>query len=683
MRTIAKIFFEDVSAPRIIARTLLMVSLFGLLIPAFAEAGMHIPRPEAVEEEREPEEEMGEIEAEPRPKPPAYLSTTPAWEAPGGYFAFPRGAEPSEDESEPSSEPSAYREARASADRFARRMHTWSPSWPEVQPEAPSPHTENMRAVFEGMLQAAEGPARLRALETIDGQASLENLNRIMAALVDRDPDVRAKARELLETQDPDEVTERLIEAALQFRPELNQAIIETAPGMRERLETPVLQRFTQEDASTQERLAAAWLLTLMRSEDAAESLAATAWETSDAPLALQCVQAIIAGEAPEAQRHLMEMAQHPFRDVRRIAIRALAQYGGADALAVVRQVATGPNERDTAVREEAILLLGQWGDFNAVPALLQVLQQRPYLRNTTAAALRQLTGQGFGQDPAQWTQWWRQVLQERGYSPEQQQQAMAPQQQLQQAQPGQPDPRGNIPQQQFLEQQQRRQQMQQQRAQEQPATPEPSAPQASGMQDDDDAPQPSIGQGGQFIAPGQPGGGMQSRGQNQIGGSIQPGLPGAPGPQPQDGPEGEQPSAEAQQPQQPPMPQQPGATQPFPGQEQQPRMEQDEQPSGAVRQPNMPDEPEQDQPIEWSRPPQAPEQQPQPQQQQPAAPPAQPQQPQQPGGVQQPQQPQQPGAQQPQQPGAAERESGEQQSGSAPGQLPGGRLQPSPDQEE
>ena len=599
MRTIAKIFFDDVSTPQMSARILIIMFLFGLLLPAFAEAEMYIPKPEAAGEDAEPDGEKREIEAHPAPKAPAYLSTAPAWEAPGGYFAFPRDTEPSEDEPEPSADPaSAYREARASADRFARRMHTWSLSWPDMEVEAPSPQAENMRAVFEGMLQAAEGPARLRALEAMEGgEASLENLNRLMAALVDRDPDVRAKARELLQTQDPEAIADRFIEGALQRRPELNQAIVDTAPGMRERLEAPVLRRFTREDASTQERLAAAWLLTLMRSANAAESLAATAWDTAHAPLALQCVQAIIAGEAPEAQRHLMEMAQHPFRDVRRLAIRALAHYGGADALAVVQHVATGPNERDTAVREEAILLLGQWGDPSAVPALLQVLQQRPYLRNTTAAALRQLTGQGFGQDPAQWTQWWRQVLQEQGYSPQQQHQAMAPQQQQQQLR--QPDPRGNIPQQQFLEQQRRRQQMQQQRAQEQPATPEPSAPQASGMQDDHDAPQPSIGQGGHFIAPGQPGGGMQSRGQDQIG-AVPP----------------------------------PSSRQ--------------EDASGAVRQPNMPENPEQDQPIEWSRPPQAPQQsqqpqqpQPMPQQQQPPAPP--------------------PSQQQQQQP--------------APGQLPGGQL--------
>ncbi|MFP4171457.1 MAG: HEAT repeat domain-containing protein [Candidatus Hydrogenedentota bacterium] len=636
---------------------MLKLSALALLFAAtaaFAEEEMHIPKPEPTEEESAAEDETREIREQQSPNAPAYLSTVPAWEAGGGYFAFPQDAqqtaEPSEAESEPSPEPaSAYRKARASADRFARRMHTWSPSWPARETEAPSPYAENMQAVFEGMLQAAEGPARLRALETIDGEATLENLNRIMAALVDRDPDVRAKARELLETQDPEEIADRFIEGALQQRPELNQAITETAPGMRERLEAPVLQRFTREDASTQERLAAAWLLTLMRSADATESLAATAWDTSHPPLAVQCAQAIVAGEAPEAQRHLMEMARHPFSDVRRIAIRALAQYGGADALAVVQQVATGPHERDTTVREEAILLLGQWGDPSAVPALLQVLQQRPHLRRVTVAALQQLTGQDFGMDASRWVQWWRQVLQERGISP-QQQQAMAPQQQSQQAQPGQPDPRGNIPQQQFLEQQRRRQQMQQQRAQEQPGTPEPDA-ESDESAAEQQPPQPSIGQGGQFIAPGQPGGGMRSRSENEIGGPVQPGQPGGPQPDepgsergmPGGGDAPQQPSPEGQ-PRQPSMPQQPGLAPPAPRQQGQP---------GGVRQPNMPENPEQDQPIEWSRPPQD-------------APPQQEQQ-------------QQPMPQQ-QRPPAEDSGNGEEDT---PAQLPGGQFQPSPEPEE
>ena len=93
--------------------------------------------------------------------------------------------------------------------------------------------------------------------------------------------------------------------------------------------------------------------------------------------------------------------------DLREPAAGALGAIGDARAVPPLIQAL---KSQDPSLRIRAAGALGEIGDRSAVPALIAALRHPDeYTRESAAEALRTLTGQDFGEDPAQWRAWWEQ----------------------------------------------------------------------------------------------------------------------------------------------------------------------------------------------------------------------------------------------------------------------------------
>src|SRR5262249_25337122 len=94
---------------------------------------------------------------------------------------------------------------------------------------------------------------------------------------------------------------------------------------------------------------------------------------------------------------------------VRRAAAESLAALSGPNLIRRLRAIAKDPKE-ELARRQGAILAVGRGGRRLGVVGLLDLLSNdNETLRKSAAAALADLTGEGYGLDPEKWRQWWNQ----------------------------------------------------------------------------------------------------------------------------------------------------------------------------------------------------------------------------------------------------------------------------------
>jgi hypothetical protein len=95
----------------------------------------------------------------------------------------------------------------------------------------------------------------------------------------------------------------------------------------------------------------------------------------------------------------------HESTRVRRDAALILGRLGQEVVPALVKAL----NDESSTVREAAVEALGMIGPdaAEAVPALIQTLRKSKSARETSARALRLITGQSFGEDAKAWERWW------------------------------------------------------------------------------------------------------------------------------------------------------------------------------------------------------------------------------------------------------------------------------------
>lgn len=97
--------------------------------------------------------------------------------------------------------------------------------------------------------------------------------------------------------------------------------------------------------------------------------------------------------------------AQDPDPLVRRAACDVWARRGGEQAVGLLRQLAG--TDRDPAVRRRAVAALGATGDTAAIDALVAALDDAdPTVQQAAVAALRRVSGEEHGDDPAGWRRW-------------------------------------------------------------------------------------------------------------------------------------------------------------------------------------------------------------------------------------------------------------------------------------
>jgi len=136
-----------------------------------------------------------------------------------------------------------------------------------------------------------------------------------------------------------------------------------------------------------------------------AEELGQSIRAEDDPLIRAEIVRALGNCSSPKADALLRAATEDPSREVRMAACRAWGERGGVDAAAILSQVLTGDD--DTDVRLAAIEALGQCRDPAAVAALGPALEDRdPAMQYRAVLALKDLTGEDFGNDVDRWRQY-------------------------------------------------------------------------------------------------------------------------------------------------------------------------------------------------------------------------------------------------------------------------------------
>jgi len=135
----------------------------------------------------------------------------------------------------------------------------------------------------------------------------------------------------------------------------------------------------------------------------ALDKLAGDAAEEEDVRLFAATAGARLA--SAQALKILVELARSPRAETRSRAVFALGKYGGVEQAAIA---AKALDDTDRDVREDAVAALRLLQKKEAWGPLVQATADSDFkVRNAAMDALRELTGQQIGNDPAAWKAWW------------------------------------------------------------------------------------------------------------------------------------------------------------------------------------------------------------------------------------------------------------------------------------
>ena len=224
---------------------------------------------------------------------------------------------------------------------------------------------------------------------------------------------MRALAARVLAQLDPVIVFESVM-ALLSLAGSDSLALLDEAlPVLRISLEDKMISVVEDEAVPLPRRRAGVYALGRMQSFAAMPMLARLAWE-AEAPLALQCTDALISIADPIAVAHVARLCGHPIREIRWRAVEGLAWMGGPVAVEALGGVAIDCPAEDLKLGERALSLLGAAPGDQAIPLLINVMRRNLKLRHAAAGVLRQISGEDQGDLPSAWLAWYERELQRR-----------------------------------------------------------------------------------------------------------------------------------------------------------------------------------------------------------------------------------------------------------------------------
>ena len=116
--------------------------------------------------------------------------------------------------------------------------------------------------------------------------------------------------------------------------------------------------------------------------------------------------QALSTFRTPEALKALKTLLNHPAEEVRGEVLSGLELYEGPEVVEMLEQVAL--SDPSSQLRVTAISQLPRYKEASVVAFLIERLKgEDEASRQAALAALRSLSGQSFGPNPAAWTRWW------------------------------------------------------------------------------------------------------------------------------------------------------------------------------------------------------------------------------------------------------------------------------------
>lgn len=272
--------------------------------------------------------------------------------------------------------------------------------------------------VVWGQAHSMDTQARLRAVEAMLDAVARENQplsDELLWALADPNESVRRAAAQGIQ-QLPEEALSqgavmRLQEYVLSVFASMEAPLIteldKALPYLRRRLAQPMMNLLQSTGETTVRRRAAAYSLGRMGVEEARELLVRGAWAEDEA-LAWSCAEGLLLLEGRASLQDWLPMLEHPQQGIRYMAVRALGQLGGPEALQALRALLLDDGEVEYNLRAQALQVAATLPKQDAVPLLIAVLEQAPGFRTAAANYLRQITQQEIGDSPEDWRAWYQ-----------------------------------------------------------------------------------------------------------------------------------------------------------------------------------------------------------------------------------------------------------------------------------
>ena len=279
-------------------------------------------------------------------------------------------------------------------------------SWP-VAPAPVTLQPNRAQPVLYGMALSQDPLIRERAAEAWAALDTPEALEMLLNFLCDYNPEARAIAARRLSGWAAEPLFDAVVRV-LDGKDVMRAAGVDLAlPELRPALETAMVALFANEEEPLQRRAAAAYCLGRMGSRPAIPKLAEGA-RAQDTPFALACAQALHLLHATDQAPLWSDLTGHSDMYMRAIALDALAEAGGPEALEALRRVATGETgERSIHLLQQAARGIALFPFDDAVPTLIEVMSKNLKLRMFVYNLLELRTGVDAGQTPSEWQKWY------------------------------------------------------------------------------------------------------------------------------------------------------------------------------------------------------------------------------------------------------------------------------------
>lgn len=274
---------------------------------------------------------------------------------------------------------------------------------------APKPSSD-ASSVLSDSAQSDDVQTRLTALEGLASSDAAGHVDDFVSALCDADARVRQYAAHILNSQPPGLFIEKVLGLLQSDDGSTSAYAASTIPLLRDSLEQPLMMLLMRQDEAPFRRQLAASALAYMKSTASISALVEVA-ESADPQLARVCASALGAIPDVVVVPQLVRLTYHAAPVVRYAALTALAAVDAPEAAAGLGEVAGTPREDDPGLAVQAVAYLAERPGQDVIPILIEVMRRNRDAASGAVGALRRLTGEDYGDEPALWQKWWQEKL--------------------------------------------------------------------------------------------------------------------------------------------------------------------------------------------------------------------------------------------------------------------------------
>lgn len=277
-----------------------------------------------------------------------------------------------------------------------------------VQRPAPDKPDDATAALLKAMGNEQDATTRARALEArLLGSGAFD-----AEAFLDDWLPLQPAEQQRLAALIPDDANTPLaaaVVAALRADDDYSVLMEMSLPALRAPVEPVLLAQLVSEDASWVDRAWAASALGFMGSEGAVPVLI-EGLDAESPDFAYACAEALFQIRPPTFSARWPQLINHPVPNVQWVALIALSNLGGREALETLAKIALGQTDHDANFRVQALNGISYWPMEDSIPILIAALDRERPVQARAMEHLAALTGLDFEEQPELWLQWYQGV---------------------------------------------------------------------------------------------------------------------------------------------------------------------------------------------------------------------------------------------------------------------------------